>query len=140
MVRAGLYARVSTKEQAEEGYSIEQQFESMRRLCQDRGWRVVAEFEDPGVSGRTSNRPAFQEALKVCEQGALDVLVTHRLDRFYRNLRQQLNTLGKLGEWGVGYVSVIEQIDYSTPEGKLFMQMVGGFNEFYSANLAGWSS
>lgn len=135
MPRAGLYARVSREEQAE-GYSIDAQLDAMRRFCRDRGWSIVGEYIEPGVSGTTGNRPAFQEVLSDAERGKLDVLLTHQLDRFYRNLLEQLQTLGQLGKCGVGYLSVTEQIDYSTPQGKLFMSMLGAFNEYYVANLS----
>jgi len=134
-MRAGLYARVSSEEQAE-GYSIDAQLDAMRRFCRDRGWTIAGEYIEPGVSGTTRNRPAFQEVLRDAEQGKLDVLLTHQLDRFYRNLLEQLQTLGQLGQWGVGYLSVTEQIDYSTPQGKLFLSMLGAFNEYYVANLS----
>jgi site-specific DNA recombinase len=134
-MRAGLYARVSREEQAE-GYSIDAQLDAMRRFCRDRGWTIAGEYIEPGVSGTTRNRPAFQKVLSDAEQGKLDVLLTHQLDRFYRNLLEQLQTLGQLGQWGVGYLSVTEQIDYSTPQGKLFLSMLGAFNEYYVANLS----
>lgn len=134
MPRAGLYARVSTEEQAE-GYSIDAQLQAMRRFCQDRHWTVASEYVEPGVSGTTGDRPAFRLALEDAEQGQIDILVTHQLDRFARNLQLQLETLGRLGEWGVSYVSITEQIDYSTPQGALFLSMLGAFNEYYSANL-----
>jgi DNA invertase Pin-like site-specific DNA recombinase len=134
-MRAGLYARVSSEEQAE-GYSIDAQLDAMRRFCRDRGWTIAGEYTEPGVSGTTGNRPAFQEVLREAETGRLDVLLTHQLDRFYRNLLEQLQTLGQLGQWGVGYLSVTEQIDYSTPQGKLFLSMLGAFNEYYVANLS----
>ena len=134
-MRAGLYARVSREEQAE-GYSIDAQLDAMRRFCRDRGWTIAGEYIEPGVSGTTRNRPAFQEVLRDAGQGKLDVLLTHQLDRFYRNLLEQLQTLGQLGKWGVGYLSVTEQIDYSTPQGKLFLSMLGAFNEYYVANLS----
>jgi site-specific DNA recombinase len=134
-MRAGLYARVSREEQAE-GYSIDAQLEAMRRFCLDRGWTVAAEYVEPGHTGTVKDRPAFTEALGDCAAGKVDILLTHQLDRFYRNLRLQLETLGQLGRWGVGYLSVTEQIDYSTPQGMLFLSMLGAFNEYYVANLS----
>jgi site-specific DNA recombinase len=134
-MRAGLYARVSREEQAE-GYSLDAQLEAMRRFCKERGWAVIREYTEEGYTGTVTDRPAFTEALDDCEAGRLDILLTHQLDRFYRNLALQLETLGKLGRWGVGYLSVTEQIDYSTPQGMLFLQMLGAFNEYYVANLS----
>jgi site-specific DNA recombinase len=134
-VRAGLYARVSREEQAE-GYSIDEQMEAMRRFCKERGWAVAAEYAELGHTGTVTERPEFSRALHDCEAGRIDILLTHQLDRFYRNLALQLDTLGQLGRWGVGYLSVTEQIDYSTPQGMLFLQMLGAFNEYYVANLS----
>ena len=79
-MRAGLYARVSSEEQAE-GYSIDAQLEAMKRFCADRGWTVSAEYIEPGFTARTTNRPVFQDLLAACERGEMDVLVTHKLDR-----------------------------------------------------------
>jgi site-specific DNA recombinase len=134
-MRAGLYARVS-REEAAEGYSLDEQLEAMRRFCKERGWTVVAEYVEPGHTGTVRDRPAFTEALGDCEAGKLDILLTHQLDRFYRNLQLQLETLGQLGRWGVGYLSVTEQIDCSTPQGMLFLSTLGAFNEYYVANLS----
>lgn len=100
-MRAGLYARVSREEQAE-GYSLDAQLEAMRRFCKERGWAVIREYTEEGYTGTVTDRPAFTEALDDCEAGRLDILLTHQLDRFYRNLALQLETLGKLGRWGVG--------------------------------------
>ena len=95
-MRAGLYARVSTTEQAEEGYSIDAQLDAMRRYCRAEGWTVEKVYTDPGISGTTGDRPGLQAALADCEGHRIDALLTHRLDRFYRNLRLQLETMERL--------------------------------------------
>jgi site-specific DNA recombinase len=133
-MRAALYARVSREEQAE-GYSIEAQLEAMRSFCEGKGWTVAMEYVEPGHTATVRDRPALSAVLCAAEQGQFDILLTHQLDRFFRNLRLQLETLGQLGRYGVGYLSVTEQIDYATPQGMLFMQMLGAFNEYYVANL-----
>ena len=133
-MRAGLYARVSREEQAE-GYSLDEQIAAMRRYCEQRGWQVAAEYVEPGVSGTTGDRPALRRVLADCEARKLDVLLTHQLDRLARNLRLQLELLSDLGRWHVAYISVVEQIDYTTPQGSLFLSMLGAFNEYYVANL-----
>ena len=134
-MRAGLYARVSTTEQAEEGYSIEAQLEAMRRYCRAEGWEVAAEYIDPGVSGTTGDRPGLQAALADCEARRIDALLTHRLDRFYRNLRLQLETMERLEQWGIAYVSVSENLDFSAPHGKLVGAMMGSVNQYFIDNL-----
>jgi DNA invertase Pin-like site-specific DNA recombinase len=133
-MRAGLYARVSREEQAE-GYSLDEQIAAMRRYCEQRGWQVAAEYVEPGVSGTTGDRPALRRVLADCGARKLDVLLTHQLDRLARNLRLQLEILSDLGRWHVAYISVVEQIDYTTPQGSLFLSMLGAFNEYYVANL-----
>jgi len=134
-LRAGLYARVSTEEQIH-GYSIEVQLDAMRRFCKERDWTIEAEYIEPGHTATVKERTVFTKLLADCQAGRIDVLITHQLDRFYRNLRLQLETLGQLGQWGVRYVSVTEQIDYTTPEGLLFMSMLGAFNEYFSKALS----
>ena len=134
-MKVAAYARVSREEQAE-GYSIDAQLEAMRRYCAERGWIVAAEYVEPGFTARTDQRPVFREVLADAERGAFDLLLTHKLDRAFRSLLDQLQRLAQLDAWGVAYVSVVEQIDYSTPHGRMFMQMLGALNEWYSANLA----
>jgi len=134
-MRAGLYARVSTEEQATGGYSLDAQLEAMRRYTAAQGWTVAGEYVDPGLSGSDSNRPAFCQMMADAEDSRLDVVMVHKLDRFFRYLKGQLNALEQLAAWGVAFVSVLEAIDFSTPAGKLFQIQLGGFNEFYLDNL-----
>ena len=68
--------------------------------------------------------------------GNYDVLVVHKIDRFSRKLKITLEYFEKLGKAGVGFVSVQEQMDYSTPSGKLMLVMQEGLTEFYSDNLS----
>lgn len=134
-MRAGLYARVSREEQVD-GYSIGEQIEAMRRFCAERDWTVAVEFVEPGFTARTDQRPVLSKVLRACEMRQFDVLVTHKLDRAFRSLLDQLQRLAQLTEWGVSYVSTVEQIDYSTPHGRMFMSMLGALNQYYSDNLS----
>ena len=135
MPRAGLYARVSLEEQAEGGYSLDEQLEAMRRHAATQGWVVVSEYVDPGFSGSDDNRPAFQRMLTDAETGRLDVIVVHKLDRGFRDLEDQLRILKHLGQLGVAFVSIVEQFDASTPQGKLAQNVLGAFNQYYLDNL-----
>lgn len=134
-MKAGLYARVSSEEQAE-GYSISAQLEAMRDFCESQGWAIAREYIEPGFTARTDDRPIFGRVLQDAERGAFDVLVTHKLDRAFRSLLDQLQRLAQLDERGITYVSVVERIDYSTPHGKLFMSYLGALNQYYSDNLS----
>ena len=78
----------------------------------------------------------FKEAIEDAEAHRYDVLVVHKIDRFSRNLKVTLECLDKLGKAGVGFVAIENNIDYTTPMGKLMLQMQGALAEFYSGNLS----
>lgn len=145
-MRAALYARVSTEEQVE-GYSLDAQRRAFRGLVADRGWSTYREYIEEGKSAHTddiSKRPVFKEAIEDAADRKYDVLVVHKIDRFSRKLRVTLEYFEKLGKAGVGFVSIENQIDYSTPSGKFMLVMQGGLAELYSDNLSqevkkGWA-
>lgn len=84
MTIAALYARVSTDEQAEHGYSIDAQREACRAFATARGWAAGQEYVDAGFSGGKSDRPAWQQMIAEARAGAFQVLIVHKLDRFSR--------------------------------------------------------
>ena len=133
-MRATLYARVSTEEQTE-GYSLDAQVSSFRAYCEAQGWSIVKEYVESGVSGRSANRYLFQQMLHEAEAGLFEVVVVHKLDRFSRSLRDTLNHLHRLDTWGVSFVSIVEAFDFTTPHGKLQMQILAAIAEWYSNNL-----
>jgi len=134
IVRAVLYARVSTDEQTE-GYSLDAQIGHCREYCESQGWEVVSEYVDPGFSGRSAQRPRFEQMMKDAEAGLFDILVVHKLDRFSRSLRETLNYLHRLDGWRISLVSIVEAFDFTTPHGKLQMQILAAIAEWYSNNL-----
>lgn len=137
-MRAALYFRVSTEEQVE-GYSLDAQSRAGRLYCEAHGWDVVAEYRDEGKSARTDDlqrRPAFSRMLDDAEAGRFDVIVVHKLDRFARNLRVTLETLDRLDKHGVAFVSISEQMDFTTPIGKVILATLGAFAQYYSDNLS----
>lgn len=137
-MRAALYARVSSEEQVE-GYSIDAQRRAFQALCQSRGWQALREYIEEGKSARAENinkRPVFRETLADALAHRYDVLVVHKIDRFSRKLKVTLEYFERLSQAGVGFVSVVEQIDFSTPWGKFSLAMLGGLAELYSDNLS----
>ena len=125
---AAVYVRVSSKEQVE-GYSLDAQRRACRDFCMARGYTIVADYADEGVSAHTDNlakRPAFSRLLDDAEAGRFGVIVVHKMDRFARKLRVALECLEQLGRAHVGVVSVSEpNLDYSTPQGFLFLRATG---------------
>ncbi|MFC1919217.1 recombinase family protein [Chloroflexota bacterium] len=145
-MRAALYARVSREEQME-GYSIDAQRRAFQTLCQTRDWTPHQEYIEEGRSAHTENinkRPVFKSAIADTEARQFDVLIIHKVDRFSRKERITKEYFEKLGNAGVGFLSIMEQMDFSTPWGKFTLTMLGGLAELYSDNLSqetkkGWA-
>ena len=145
-MRAALYARVSTEEQTE-GYSIDAQVRAFNTLVEAKGWTVFKEYVEEGKSARTENinkRPIFEEIIADALSNKFDVLVVHKLDRFSRNLRITLEYFDKLNSAGCSFLSISEQMDFTTPIGKVLLAMLGAFAQYYSDNLSqetkkGWN-
>ena len=137
-MKAALLARVSDEEQVE-GYSLDAQRRAFRDYAKGQGWIIYREYVEEGVSARTDDvtkRPLFQEAIKDALAGRFDVLVVHKLDRFARNVRVTLEQLEILEKAGVSFVSISEQMDFSTPIGKVMLANLAAFGQYYSDNLS----
>jgi DNA invertase Pin-like site-specific DNA recombinase len=124
MVRAAIYARVSTLDQEPEN-----QLQELRRYVEARGW-TAAEYVDKGVSGAKDRRPALDQLLADAKRRRFDVLVCWRLDRLGRSLKHLITLLDELQSLGVAFVSLAEGIDATTPAGKLQMHILGAIAEF----------
>jgi DNA invertase Pin-like site-specific DNA recombinase len=118
-----------------DGHSLDAQLACCRRLCQERGWSIAAEYQDI-ESARTAARPCFQQMLADAEQHAFDVIVVHKLDRFSRSVTDTLFTLRRLSANNVSVLSITENMDYTTPIGKVMLTMLASFAEWYIDNLS----
>ena len=128
------YIRASTQDQTQ-GYSLDAQRAEIERYCERSGYELIRIYSDEGVGAHTdkiSRRPQLSRLLEDAEQGQFVVVVVHTLDRWARNLRVQIEALEILGKASVGFASVTENVDYTTPEGRLMLTMMGGFAEFFS--------
>ena len=137
MIGAVAYIRVSDASQVD-GHSLAAQERQFREMCKNRGWEPVGIYREEGKSAHVDSikkRPVFRQLLEDASKGLFDVVVVHTLDRWARNTRVALEALGILAKYGVGFVSVSENLDYSTPQGKLFTTMLAGLAEFYSDSL-----
>jgi site-specific DNA recombinase len=136
--RAAVYVRVSTEEQIE-GYSLSAQERAAEAFCQAKGWEIVARYRDEGKSARTdvlTKRPEFVRMLDAATLARFDVIVVHKLDRFARNIRVTLDTLAQLERAGVAFVSISENMDFTTPIGRVILATLGAFAQYFSDNLA----
>jgi DNA invertase Pin-like site-specific DNA recombinase len=129
-MRAAMYARVSTLDQEPEN-----QLRELRRYAEARGWQAI-EYVDKGVSGARESRPALDELVTAARRRRFDTLVVWRLDRLGRNLRHLIMLLDELTAIGVGFVSLGEGIDTSTPAGRLQLHILGAIAEFERARIA----
>ena len=137
-MKAVLYARVSSEEQID-NWSISAQKHEFSDLCQQKGWQSTGIYCEEGVSAHTDSiekRPQFKRLLEDCRNRNFDVVVVHSLDRWSRNLGVTLESFKRLAESGIAFVSITENIDYSTPEGKLFIAMIGAFAQYFSDSLS----
>lgn len=125
MTRAALYARVSTRDQ-----DPAMQLSELRQVAQQRGWTVVDEYVDHGVSGRKDRRPELDRMLADVGLGKIDVVAVWKFDRFARSLKHLMLTLDDLRAKNVDFVSIRNQLDTSTPTGRLLFQIVGAVAEF----------
>src|SRR5579859_1752388 len=132
--RAVLYMRVSSKEQLE-GYSLEAQREAGIKYIADHGWELVDEYEDRAETARTARRKDFQRMLQELEDNRIDYLLVHKSDRFARNKLDHFVTKDLLKKRGVKLVSVTENFNDDTPQGRLVEGVMASINEYYSDNL-----
>jgi DNA invertase Pin-like site-specific DNA recombinase len=123
-MRAALYARVSTHDQQTLGLQIE----AMAAYIEGRGWEPVKQVKDVGSGAK--ERPGREGLLKSARRRELDVVVVWRLDRWGRSLPDLVVTLRELTELGVGFVSLTEALDLTTPTGRAMAGMLAVFAEF----------
>jgi DNA invertase Pin-like site-specific DNA recombinase len=126
LIRAALYARVSTHA----GQNPEMQLAELREYCDRRGWDIVGEYVDTGVSGARERRPELDRMLTACRRRNIDAVVVYRYDRFARSLRQLVNALEDFRAVGIQFVSIHEGVDTSTPNGRLVFGIFASIAEF----------
>jgi len=130
------YCRVSTEEQAAEGFSIEGQGEKLRVYAELHELGEVTVIADPGKSGKNLERPGLQQLLHMVDQGHVANVLTWRLDRLSRNLSDLILLADQFGQKGVALHSFTEKIDLSSATGRMFYNILGSFAQFYREQLA----
>jgi DNA invertase Pin-like site-specific DNA recombinase len=127
MKRVGLYLRVSTDDQ-----TIENQREALVAACGNRGWTIVEEFVDEGISGSKGRdkRPGFDRLLKAATRRRIDIVAAWSVDRLGRSLQDLISCLGELNGAGCDLYLDRQAVDTTTPAGRAMFQMLGVFAEF----------
>jgi putative DNA-invertase from lambdoid prophage Rac len=110
------------------GYTIPLQQKAMRAYAKKRGWTITCQVKEVGSGAKT--RPQREELLKAARRREVDVIIVWRLDRWGRSLADLVTTLKELSDLGVGFVSLTEAIDLTTPSGRALAGMLAVFAEF----------
>lgn len=130
----GVYIRVSTLEQVQEGYSIAAQKERLKAYCKAQGWSDVKYYIDEGVSARDTKRPELTKLLTHVEEKKINLILVYRLDRFTRSVRDLHKMLEVMDKYGCGFRSATEVYDTTSAMGRLFITIVAALAEWESAN------
>lgn len=132
-----LYIRVSTEHQAEEGYSLDAQRDRLLAYCAAQEWPVEPEhiYVDAGVSGKSTDRPAFQAMLTAAQEGRVGRVVALKLDRIARNVRDFLGLVDGFKALGCELVLLKEGFDTGTPHGKFALTMFAAMAELEAATI-----
>ena len=93
---AAIYCRVSTEDQAREGYSLGEQLLKLQELCKFRDYNVYGVYEDAGISAKNTNRPKFKEMMEEVKKQNINVIVAYKLDRLTRSVRDLENLIVEL--------------------------------------------
>ncbi|NUM44631.1 MAG: recombinase family protein [Anaerolineales bacterium] len=131
--RVALYARVSSEEQAgRDHFSLAAQFNEMREYALRRGWTIVAEFVDEGISGEKWERPGLEALLALAKDGGFDILLVHELSRLSRSLFHTLEIFDLLGHHRLGFASVRDpNFNFADPTQRLFLTILAAINQYY---------
>ncbi len=126
-MRTALYARVST---SDKGQDPEMQLRELREHCERRGWTIIGEYVDVGVSGSKDSRPELNKLMADAKRRKLDAILVWKLDRFGRSLKHLVNSLGEFESLGIAFISLKESLDLTTPAGRLMFGIISAMAEF----------
>ena len=127
MKQAAIYVRVSTADQ-----HVESQLYDLRELAAERGYTVVQEFSDCGVSGKRARRPGLDALIADARRKKFSVVLVAAFDRVARSVKHFLQVMDEFDSLGVVFISRRENVDTSGPMGRLFLTLIGSIAELES--------
>lgn len=126
--KVAIYIRVSSLDQAREGYSLAAQERTLRKYCSDKNYFIYKLYADEGISGKDmTHRPAVQELIQDAEEKKFDIILFWALSRFTRSVSDLYQTVYKLNQLNIDLVSYTEAFDTSTPFGRAIVGILGVF-------------
>jgi DNA invertase Pin-like site-specific DNA recombinase len=130
ILRVALYARVSTLNGHQDP---EMQLSELREYATRRALSIHEEYVDKGVSGSKESRPALNRLMMDAQKCKFDAVLVWKIDRFGRSLKHLVNSLADLSAYGITFISLRDNLDLSTPSGRLMFQIIGAMAEFERA-------
>ena len=124
MKKTAIYARVSSQDQ-----HVETQLLQLRELAERRGFEVVAEYQDVGISGSKAKRPGLDALLRDARRGKFSVVAVAAFDRLARSTKHFLEVIDEFDSLGIEFVSAREAVDTSGPMGRMFVTLLGSIAE-----------
>lgn len=135
-MKAAIYTRVSTTEQANEGYSITEQERMCKAYIESKGWEYVGTYSDPGVSGRTMERDGLRKLQLRILLGDIEAVVVYKLDRLSRKQKDTMTLIEDVFlKNDVALASLNETLDTSTPWGRAMIGILSSFNQMESETI-----
>ncbi len=132
-MKAAIYARVST---ANNGQDPTMQTRELREYCERLGWTVAGEYVDVGISGSKEKRPELDRLIAEAHRRRFDAVIVWKFDRFARSVSHLLRALETFKALGIEFVSLSEQVDTSTPTGKMVFTVLGAVAELERSLIA----
>jgi DNA invertase Pin-like site-specific DNA recombinase len=129
--KAAIYIRVSTEEQAKEGYSLNAQESALKDYVGMMGYDIYKVYRDEGKSAKDmKHRPALQQLLKDAEKKYFKAICVYKLDRFSRSLKDLILTIEQLKKLDIDFISLQDKIETASASGKLMFHIISSFAEF----------
>lgn len=136
-LKTGIYLRVSTEEQAKEGFSIHAQKEKLTSYARINDWEIYDFYIDDGISGKNiTDRPSVKRLIEDVKNGKVNNILIYKLDRLTRSVKDLINLIELFENNNCSFNSVTEKLDTSNAVGRMFIKIIGIFAEFERENLA----
>jgi len=132
-MKAAIYARVSTANNSQDPTV---QTRELEEYCQRRGWKVAGQYIDVGISGAKEKRPELSRLMADAHRRKFDAVIVWKFDRFARSVSHLLRALETFKALGIEFVSLSEQMDTSTPTGKMVFTVLGAVAELERSLIA----
>jgi DNA invertase Pin-like site-specific DNA recombinase len=132
-MKVAIYARVST---TNHGQDAGMQTREMRQFTDARGWALADEYVDAGISGAKDSRPELNRLMADAHKRKFDVVVVWKFDRFARSVSHLLRALETFNALGIAFISLSEQMDTTTPTGKMVFTVLGAVAELERSLIA----